>query len=314
VRVAARAPSYAVGIVNYRNDDELRVCLKSVGQQTLAARACVVIDHGGEAAARARLAREFPQVGFRERPNRGYAGGANAALEELASANADFFLLLNPDLELEPTFAERLVRALADAPEAAIAGGKLLRRDGTIDSAGIVLPWNRRPRDRGSGEVDRGQYDRAEPVFGASGAAMLLRTAALGDLRLAGEIFDEDFFLYHEDTDLSWRAGRLGWQVLYVPSAVALHERRWQRERRFEIEVSVRRHSFKNHYLQIAKNERAWDLLLHLPILLGWEVLRLGFALLRDPAILPAYGQALRRLPRALGKRRELSAKAARRR
>ena len=182
----------------------------------------------------------------------------------------------------------------------------------TLDSAGIVLPAHRRPRDRGSEQHDRGQYDRGEYVFGASGAAMMLRSAALADLALEGEVFDEDFFLYHEDTDLSWRAHVLGWRVYYEPLARAVHARGWKKDQRFRVPPAVRRHSFKNYYLQLIKNESAAGFLLRLPVLLAWEVLRLGHAAIRDPQILPAYADAWGLAGRAFHKRRILRARRAR--
>jgi GT2 family glycosyltransferase len=138
---------------------------------------------------------------------------------------------------------------------------------------------------------------------------MLVRRAALDDLAVQGEVVDEDFFAYHDDTDLCWRANRFGWRVLYEPHARAVHGRRWQRELRMQIEPFVRRHSFKNHYLQIIKNERVGDLVVNLPWLLVWEMLRLGFALVRDPAVLPAYGEAWRAAGRAFEKRRAIQAR-----
>ena len=208
---------------------------------------------------------------------------------------------------------QRLMDALIAHPAAALGTGKLLRPDGaTLDSAGISLPHHRRPRDRGSEEQDRGQYERGEYVFGASGAAMMLRTEALADLAIEGEIFDEDFFLYHEDTDLCWRSHLLGWRVYYEPRARAVHARGWQREGRFLVPAHVRRHSFKNHYLQIIKNESLAGFLLRLPLLLAWEALRLGHALLRDRAILGGYADAARLAGRALHKRRLLQARRAR--
>jgi len=222
----------------------------------------------------------------------------------------DHILLLNPDVDLEPAFAETLLRAMRDEPAVALACGKLYRPGRQlIDSAGIALPAHRRPRDRGSEEPDRGQFDAREFVFGASGAAMLLRCAALPELALDGEIFDEDFFAYHEDTDLSWRANLLGWRVLYEPRARGEHVRGWRRGSRNDVAITVRRHSFKNHYLQLIKNEPAGSLLRGLPVLLGWETLRLGFALLRDREILPAYRDAWRLAGRAWRKRRLLQAR-----
>jgi GT2 family glycosyltransferase len=133
---------------------------------------------------------------------------------------------------------------------------------------------------------------------------MMIRRAALPSLSINGEVFDEDFFAYHEDTDLSWRAQRLGWKVLYAPEAVALHGRRWQKSCRFEISPEVRRHSFKNHYLQMIKNERLSSFFLNLPSILFAEALRLVFALIVDRSILPGYGEAWKLAPKAFKKRK----------
>ena len=299
---------YAVGIVHYRAYADLARCLDSLDRQTCAPDRVVVIDVDPDPDAAATLGERRDTV-WHDSPNRGFAGGANLALRVLAKhSSADFLLVLNPDTILEPGFGEALVDAMAARPRVAIATGKLLRSDGRIDSAGIRLPRHRRPRDRGSEEPDRGLYDEPELVFGASGAAMMIRREALDALSIDGEVFDEDFFMYHEDTDLCWRAGSLGWQVLYVPAARAVHDRSWIRDQRFEIPVAIRRHSFKNHYLQLIKNESAGDFALNLPILAAWEILRLGFALLRDRALLPAYRDAWRLSHRAWRKRRALAA------
>jgi GT2 family glycosyltransferase len=302
-------PSYAVGVVNYRTYAELAQCLASVKTQTLTPTRVVVVDNDPIAAELRDVQARHPEVEWELRRNRGFSEAANFILERLRNAgrSEEFFLLLNPDVRLEPGFADRLLDAMMRHPEAALASGKLLRPDtGDIDSAGIVLPRHRRPRDRGSEEPDRGQYDRTEFVFGASGAALMVRVAALDDLILEGEVFDEDFFTYHEDTDLSWRANRLGWRVLYVPAARALHERHWRRGRRFAIPDRIRRHSFKNHYLQIIKNESLGGLLVNLPAIVCWEVLRLGYALLRDRALLAGYADAWQSSPGAWRKRRAL--------
>ena len=90
-----------------------------------------------------------------------------------------------------------------------------------IDSTGIVMLPSIRHLDRGAGELDRGQYDRDEDVFGASGAAALYRRSMLDDVRVDGEWFDEDFFAYREDADLAWRAQWRGWRCRYVAAATA---------------------------------------------------------------------------------------------
>jgi len=297
---------YSVAVIHYRADDQLGSCLDAIGAQVRPPDSVLVVD----------VDRDVPRpeelsgrrgVGWVAMENRGFAGGANVALHELCRAtHSEFFLLLNPDVRLEPEFASVLVNEMVGWPRAGIGSGKLVRPSGEIDSAGIILPASRRPRDRGADEPDRGQYDRVETVFGAAGAALLIRRAALEELALDGEVFDEDFFLYHEDTDLAWRAGLLGWEVLYVPRARAEHSRGWRRGHRYEIPSAIRRHSFKNHYLQLIKNEEPFDFVLRLPVLLAHELLRLANALLFDRAVLPAYRDAWRLRRRAWAKRRML--------
>jgi GT2 family glycosyltransferase len=300
---------YAVGIVNYRTYADLERCLASVKTQTLAPTRVLVVDNDPVASELRELERRHPEVEWQPRRNRGFSEAANFILARFRDGDhcEEFFLLLNPDVRLEPEFAERLLAGMQRFEQAALGSGKLLRPDtGGIDSAGIVLPRHRRPRDRGSEEPDRGQYESTEFVFGASGAALMVRASALDDLSIEGEVFDEDFFTYHEDTDLAWRANRLGWRVLYVPGARALHERHWRRDRRFVIPDRVRRHSFKNHYLQLIKNESAGGFLVNLPAIACWEILRLGYALLRDRALLAGYADAWQGSRSAWRKRRAL--------
>jgi GT2 family glycosyltransferase len=307
-----------VAVVNHRSYRDLEGCLNSVALQTRAAGQVLVVDHDSDPAQLEALRKHHPAVRWEARPNRGFAAGANLAVEILleSTPQTEFLLLLNPDVRLEPEFAERLLAAMAPCDRVAIASGKLLRGpdEGIIDSAGIVLPRHRRPRDRGSETPDRGQYDRTQFIFGASGAALMLRLAAVSDLALEGELFDEDFFMYHEDTDLCWRANVLGWRVLYVSSAVAVHRRGWQRRRRSQIDPRIRRHSFKNHYLQLIKNERPRDFVTNLPVIALWELMRFGYALLRDRTLLRGYPEAARLAGRAWHKRRILQARARARR
>jgi GT2 family glycosyltransferase len=306
---ALSLPAYAVGIVNYHSYDDLDRCLASLKQQSLAPAMVVVLDADPELDLLEEARDRHPEVIFEAVPNRGYSAGANHVLELVAEdwPGVDFVLLLNPDVELELSFAENLLRAMLEEPDVALACGKLFRPGGQLlDSAGIALPAHRRPRDRGSEQPDTGQFETREFVFGATGAAMMLRRAALPELAIDGEIFDEDFFAYHEDTDLSWRANLLGWRVLYEPGARGIHVRGWRRDSRSDVSIAVRRHSFKNHYLQLIKNEPTAGLVRRLPVLLAWETMRLGFALLRDRDVLPAYRDAWRLAGRALAKRRAL--------
>jgi len=305
-----RRPRYVAGIVNHASYDDLAGCLASLALQTRAPEGVLVVDTGVDPARLAALQAQYPDVRFERHPNRGWGAGVNRVLAWAGEVHADtdLALLLNPDVSLDPDFAAVLSDAIVRDAGVAVATGKLLRPGRQeLDSAGIRLPRHRRPRDRGSGEPDGSRFDRAEYVFAASGAAMLVKRVAMESVALDGEVFDEDFFAYHDDTDLCWRVHRFGWRVLYEPRAQAVHGRRWRRERRYQIDPAVRRHSFKNHYLQMIKNERASGFVLNLPWIAAWELARLAFVLAFDRDLLPAYRQTLRAAPGAWAKRRTLT-------
>jgi len=88
-----------------------------------------------------------------------------------------------------------------------------------LNNAGSMVFRDGYGADRAYQELDRGQYQLPEEVFAFCGGAVCFRTEAL---RQAG-VFDDDFFLYYEDTDLSWRLRSLGWRIRYQPAAVARH-------------------------------------------------------------------------------------------
>jgi GT2 family glycosyltransferase len=74
--------------------------------------------------------------------------------------------------------------------------------------------------DRGYMEKDTGQYQKQEEVSAFCGASVLLKRSMLEDIG----VFDESFFMYFEDADLSWRGTKKGWKYLYEPRSIALHE------------------------------------------------------------------------------------------
>jgi GT2 family glycosyltransferase len=156
------------------------------------------------------------------------------------------------------------------------------RKTNIIDSTGIYFTPNMRHLDRGAEEIDLGQYDHVQYVFGASGAAAFFRRDFIEAVSVEGEFFDEDFFAFREDGDLAWRAQVMGWKCLYTPAAVAWHVRRVTPERRKDLPLIINWHSAKNRFLMRGKNASGWLCWrLFFPVL--WrDIMTFGYAAARD--------------------------------
>ena len=256
----------------------------------------------------------FPVRIVRSARNIGFAAGMNRAID---ASSAPFVFLHNPDLRLLPDTLSRLHERMAGSDASVYAVGPRLRRasgDGlaattTLDSTGIRMTRDGRHLDRGAGEPDDGRFDRAEEVFGSSGAAVLLRREALDAGRIDGQVFDEDFFAYREDADLAWRMRGFGYRAMYEPAAVAYHLRRVTPERRRELSASVNRHSVKNRFLlRIHHADRGW-LVRFGPRSLARDVVVIGACLTVERSSLPALRWVLRNLPRHFERRRQILAR-----
>jgi GT2 family glycosyltransferase len=206
-----------VVVVTWNGAHLLEACLASVRAQTVPHRV-VVVDNASTDGTRELLDRRYPDVDVvRLNSNTGFAGGAQAGL---AAASTRYTAFLNNDACAEPGWLDALERVLADSSDVVAATSKvLLSSDGHINNAGGALTAWGAGYDRGFGHPDGPEYGRPVDVAAFCGAAAAVRTE---DARRVGG-FPAEFFLYYEDTDLSWRLGRSGGRIRYVPEAVVHH-------------------------------------------------------------------------------------------
>lgn len=268
-------------IVTWNGMKYLPDCLRSIINQTFTDYRIIVIDNASsdntvdfvrESYPGAAVLENFKNLGFSKAYNQG-----------IKFNESPYVLVMNQDIVLKENFLSDLVNYLDEHGDAGSVGGKLLRvvsEDGSIvsnsaaeiiDSAGLKFLPSRRCIDRGAGEVDSGQFDQVEAIFGLSGAAALYRRKALEQVKIViqdkniSEYFDETFFMYKEDVDLAWRLRLAGWNSYYVPTAAAYHYRGAYgnpKASRLEVARSRRKkptvanyHSYKNHLAMVFKND-----------------------------------------------------------
>lgn len=209
-----------VVVPNWNGRNELPACLDSLLAQTEPARV-IVVENGSTDGSLELLQQQYPQVELVvNQKNLGFAGGVNSGIRHAMELGAAYVALFNNDAVADQGWLKELVGCLDTHKAAGIATGKLLNANGAhLDSTGDFYTVWGLPYPRGRGEPDNGQYDDQTQVFAASGGASLYRVSMLKRVGL----FDEDFFAYYEDVDISFRAQLYGWKVAYVPSARAYH-------------------------------------------------------------------------------------------
>jgi GT2 family glycosyltransferase len=231
------------------------------------------------------------------------AADDDADADAADDADADAVLLLNADCVLDPGFLAAAVARLAEPGVGSVAP-RLLRATGmeeadrlaVIDTAGMTVDRRRKNSLVGHG-APAGAYARAGEAFGPDGACALYRRAALDAVAVDGEVLDESMALWASDADLAWRVRLAGWRCAYEPAATAWHVRFYSPSTRAALPADHRALQFRNRLLMLAKNATWADLRGDLHRVLGYELLALGHALLRERTLLPAYRDALALLP-----------------
>ncbi len=216
----------AVVILNWNGRQHLEQFLPSVVEHTPPQVRIVVADNGSTDDSVTFIKQTYPTVEIiRLAENYGFAEGYNRALEQV---DAEFFILLNSDVEVTAGWVEPLVATLTNNRSVAAVAPKLRsygRREyfeyagaagGYIDILGYPFC---RGRILSTLEKDCGQYDTPQEVFWASGAAFCCRANVF---RMLGG-FDGDYFAHMEEIDLCWRMQLAGYKIMVEPRSIVYH-------------------------------------------------------------------------------------------
>lgn len=294
-------------VVPYRKDEqELQDCLDHLAAQTGVQIRVLVVDNSEDPSPPTPNYSTLDII--RPGSNLGFAGACNLGID---ASDTDWILILNADAFLSPNYVQACIEALEADPSCAGVCGKLTKLDDrkTIDTTGHVLYGDRRVADRGEWQRDGEGACPSGYVFSIPATAALFRASALDELRSKhGEIFDSSFFMYGEDVDLCWRLRLLGWQLRYESAAVGTHRRAISGGRK---PTKMIAYDLRNRYLRMIKSDRWISFLRHIDEILLTEFRLFVYFLIHRPAVLPlTWAGTLRLLPRALSKRRRITATA----
>lgn len=229
-------------IVTHNSEGVVGHALAGLRDNGIPARNVWVVDSGSLATTYlADLRAQWPFHFLPQSDNVGFARANNLAIEELLRTRMDLAICLfvNPDLKLPAEWLAGLLSHL-DKPEAArigLASSPLLgidlavdRPTGMIDSLGIMQKWYGRWHDLGQ-QIPVGKAKIASAPYAPialCAALMAVRRELLEEIwRRRGAFFDEKFYMYKEDIEVSLLARKLGWELRVFPDLKAFHQRGW---------------------------------------------------------------------------------------
>ena len=295
--VPDQTPRASIIIVNYNGRTYLDACLDSLREGAELGYEVIVVDNASGDGSAEHVAARYPQVRLiRSETNLGFGAGNNLGARW---ARSEYLAFLNPDTEVEPGWLEALIAALEQDPQAGLATALVLLMDEPdgVNTCGNDMHVTGLTLCRGMG-AHRDAFSKTVEVGAVSGAVFAIRRElfeALGG-------FDESFFLYVEDSDLSLRARLAGYRLLAVPGAVIYHDYRLQ----FGPQKAF--YQERNRTVMLLKVFHWRTLLILAPALALGEVVTWGFLLLRErrqwAQKLRAYGWIMRHWDRILVSRR----------
>ncbi|OQY46047.1 MAG: hypothetical protein B6242_08800 [Anaerolineaceae bacterium 4572_78] len=258
-------------IVSYNGQDDLGRCLLSLLAKKRPDYEIIVVDNNSSDDSIAMIEKSFPEVRLISNPqNGGFGRGNNIGTKE---ALGKYVVFINPDTTVENGWLEALIDALESNPKAGLATSQILLMASPyrVNACGNNTHFTGLTLCRGMGQK-RNELSAMVEVGATSGCAFAMRKDLFDTL--GG--FDEPFFMYMEDTDLSWRARLMGYKVIYVPDSIVYHD--------YKLKFGSKKvfYQERNRYIMLLKSLKWRTLLLMTPALLLAEIITWGFVLVRE--------------------------------
>ncbi len=242
--------------------------------------------------------------------NSGYAKAANLGIQQ---STGELILVANADTYFDEKFNEKVLKKFTQEPQLGLLSPLIMRYDKkTVDSAGQTYSWSLHAKEIGFNKNIRAITVREGPVFSVCGAATVFHKNALEKLKIEGEYYDEDFFIFWEDFDIGWRANLLGLKVHFYPQALVYHYRSATLKRnlisRFSLSLArssfIKYHLVKNRYLILIKNYRLKQFWWSIPFVVLKDLIWVTLLTISSPKIIIKLVHSMKYLKRGFLKRK----------
>lgn len=258
----------SVILVTYNHEDYIEKCLNSFyGNKSLE---IIVVDNQSTDNTPKLVEKHFPDVKLINNPdNSGYGAANNIGVE---MSTRKYLIILNPDTKLEENCIDNLLKPIIEDPDIITIPKVLVYNGETINTCGNKQHFTGMAFTRGANEKP-GERSDSRYVNGISGACFAISKETYHEL--GG--FDENIFLYMEDSELSWRINAHGLKIFYVPEAIVYHD--------YDFKMSTKKIYYveKGRYIILRKYLTWNEYILLAPSLLMTEILTWGYATLNGP-------------------------------
>ncbi|MBZ0297534.1 MAG: glycosyltransferase family 2 protein [Anaerolineae bacterium] len=218
-------PNVSLIVLNYNSRCDTLDCLRSLEHLTYFGVQTIVVDNGSTDGSVEAIREAFPAVTLIETGlNLGFTGGNNVGIQHALEHGADYIMLLNNDTIVAPDMLEIMIDVMENDPTIGVSGPMIYYYDAPdiIWSGGGKINWGAGTTSMvGLNEPDRAQFG-LEPttVDFVTGCAMLARR----DVWEKVGLLDDQFFMYYEETEWCVRAGRAGYKIVHIPTAMMWHK------------------------------------------------------------------------------------------
>ncbi len=255
----------------------------------------------------------------KNKTNQGFARGYNQGMHWTSGR---YLLILNQDVVLDKNYLKETASFLDAYPKVAAVNGKVYQwnfankiKTDIFDSLGIDINKNFQFTNIEENKKDEGQESEIRSIFGFTASVALIRRAALLDVEYNKEFFDEDFFSYKEDIDLSYRFRWRNWDNVYLPTAVAYHKRSIKEGDDARANIAVAKNykqkpkfinylSYRNHLYLMHKNIGINFFINNLFYIIWYELKKIIYLLFTHPKTLTAWLEFIRNRSKLREKRK----------